>query len=54
MTLYILDTDHLSLYGRNHPVLILAIEILEQKNIAADRCPNSSHKYRIDSKITID
>jgi tRNA(fMet)-specific endonuclease VapC len=22
MTLYILDTDHLSLYGRNHPALI--------------------------------
>jgi tRNA(fMet)-specific endonuclease VapC len=22
MTLYILDTDHLSLYGRNHPTLI--------------------------------
>jgi tRNA(fMet)-specific endonuclease VapC len=22
MTLYIFDTDHLSLYGRNHPVLI--------------------------------
>ncbi|NET68719.1 MAG: type II toxin-antitoxin system VapC family toxin [Moorea sp. SIO1G6] len=22
MTMYILDTDHLSLYGRNHPVLI--------------------------------
>lgn len=22
MTLYIFDTDHLSLYGRNHPILI--------------------------------
>ena len=22
MTVYILDTDHLSLYGRNHPALI--------------------------------
>ena len=22
MTLYILDTDHLSLYGRNHPTII--------------------------------
>jgi tRNA(fMet)-specific endonuclease VapC len=22
MTLYVFDTDHLSLYGRNHPVLI--------------------------------
>lgn len=25
MTLYVLDTDHLSLYGRNHPVVISRI-----------------------------
>jgi tRNA(fMet)-specific endonuclease VapC len=31
MTLYIFDTDHLSLYGRNHPVLI---ERLQQNSIA--------------------
>jgi tRNA(fMet)-specific endonuclease VapC len=27
MTLYILDTDHLSLYGRNHPVLIERLQV---------------------------
>ncbi len=30
MTIYILDTDHLSLYGRNHPILIpklLAVKV---------------------------
>jgi tRNA(fMet)-specific endonuclease VapC len=31
MTLYIFDTDHLSLYGRNHPVLI---DRLQQNSIA--------------------
>ena len=31
MTLYIFDTDHLSLYGRNHPVLI---ERLQNNSIA--------------------
>jgi tRNA(fMet)-specific endonuclease VapC len=30
MTLYIFDTDHLSLYGRNHPVLI---DRLQQQSI---------------------
>lgn len=30
MTLYVFDTDHLSLYGRNHPVLI---DRLQQKSI---------------------
>jgi tRNA(fMet)-specific endonuclease VapC len=30
MTLYVFDTDHLSLYGRNHPVLI---ERLQQQSI---------------------
>jgi tRNA(fMet)-specific endonuclease VapC len=27
MTLYILDTDHLSLYGRNHPSLIDRLQV---------------------------
>ncbi len=27
MTLYILDTDHLSLYGRNHPALIERLQV---------------------------
>jgi hypothetical protein len=27
MTLYILDTDHLSLYGRNHLVLIERLKV---------------------------
>jgi tRNA(fMet)-specific endonuclease VapC len=27
MTLYILDTDHLSLYGRNHPALIDRLQV---------------------------
>jgi hypothetical protein len=27
MTLYILDTDHLSLYGRNHPALIKQLKV---------------------------
>ncbi len=26
MTLYVFDTDHLSLYGRNHPVLIARLQ----------------------------
>lgn len=26
MTLYVLDTDHLSLYGRNHPLLIARLQ----------------------------
>lgn len=30
MTLYVFDTDHLSLYGRNHPVLI---ERLQESSI---------------------
>ncbi|WP_309744681.1 hypothetical protein [Chamaesiphon sp. OTE_20_metabat_361] len=30
MTLYVFDTDHLSLYGRNHPVLI---DRLQQQSI---------------------
>jgi tRNA(fMet)-specific endonuclease VapC len=30
MTLYIFDTDHLSLYGRNHPVLI---ERLQERSL---------------------
>jgi tRNA(fMet)-specific endonuclease VapC len=30
MTIYIFDTDHLSLYGRNHPVLI---DRLQQQSI---------------------
>lgn len=33
MTLYILDTDHLSLYGRNHPQLITRLQ-LEQGRFA--------------------
>jgi tRNA(fMet)-specific endonuclease VapC len=27
MTLYILDTDHLSFYGRNHPALIERLQV---------------------------
>jgi tRNA(fMet)-specific endonuclease VapC len=27
MTLYILDTDHLSLYGRNHQALIERLQV---------------------------
>jgi tRNA(fMet)-specific endonuclease VapC len=27
MTLYVLDTDHLSLYGRNHPALIERLQV---------------------------
>ena len=30
MTLYVFDTDHLSLYGRNHPILI---DRLQQQSI---------------------
>jgi tRNA(fMet)-specific endonuclease VapC len=26
MSLYILDTDHLSLYGRNHPILLKRLQ----------------------------
>ncbi|BAU11916.1 hypothetical protein LEP3755_24400 [Leptolyngbya sp. NIES-3755] len=26
MTLYVLDTDHLSLYGRNHPVVVARLK----------------------------
>jgi tRNA(fMet)-specific endonuclease VapC len=29
MTIYILDTDHSSLYGRNHPILILKLLVTE-------------------------
>lgn len=29
MTLYILDTDHLSLYGRNHPVVVARLKQIQ-------------------------
>lgn len=31
MTIYILDTDHLSLYGRNHPVVIARLSASQVK-----------------------
>lgn len=35
MTLYVLDTDHLSLYGRNHPVVIARLKSKTQLSTTA-------------------
>lgn len=51
MSVYILDTDHLSLYGRNHPALIA--RLLQAQIILTTTAIDAEEQLRADRKSVV-